>query len=67
MASYARGSSVVTGKVWEWQRDDGGYSPFLPQDSAKIEYAHGIGLNPYSIGDYTVYFDIMVQRNNSSG
>lgn len=25
------------GKVWEWQRDDGGYSPFPPEDSAKIE------------------------------
>ena len=26
-----------SGKVWEWQRGDGGYSPFPPDDSAKIE------------------------------
>lgn len=31
------GGSFVSGKVWEWQRDDGRYSPFPPEDSAKIE------------------------------
>lgn len=30
-------SASGNGKVWEWQRDDGGYSPFPPDDSAKIE------------------------------
>lgn len=69
MAGYARGSSVGVGKVWEWERDDGGYSPFPPQDSAHIEYAYNMRLRTFplgSLGQYTVDFDRMVQRNNSS-
>ena len=37
MASGATSPSSVSGTVWEFQRDDGRFSPFPPQVSAEIE------------------------------
>lgn len=35
----------VNGIVWEFQRNDGGFSPFPPQVSAEIEANHQAGLS----------------------
>lgn len=33
-------SGPMSAVVWEWQRKDGGFSPFPPQQSTEIEAAH---------------------------
>ena len=43
----AAGGGCVRGFVWEWQRKDGGFSPFPPQDSATIEAASVAGTPAY--------------------
>ena len=60
-------SSTVSCVCWEWQRDDGGFSPYLPDDSKDIEAAYDALKDSHDLGTYTVDFGKMVQRNNTSG
>lgn len=63
----ASGGTVWSGKVWEWQRDDGGYSPFPPQDSAEIESAYSTGVRTHTVHGYMLDFSRMTQKNSTSG
>lgn len=40
----------VLGVVWEWQRDDGGFSPYHPEVIRVIENAHKKGQNVLNLG-----------------
>ena len=59
--------STVSCVCWEWQRDDGGFSPYLPDDSKTIEAAYDALIDSHDLGTYTVDFGKMMQRNNTSG
>ena len=62
--------SSVSCVCWEWQRDDGGFSPYLPEVSNEIEAANHAGLGWHNLGSarvYTVDFARMIQRKNASG
>ena len=68
MAVVARtGSANVSCVVWEWQRDDGGYSPYPPEISSQMESAFGSGSGSCVMTDYTVHFSTMRQKNSNSG
>ena len=69
------GATVVPCVCWEWQRDDGGYTPYPPDVSAQIEaaYATYYHNNMFesvvltgSYGGYVVYFSRNVQKNTAS-
>ena len=55
--------------MWEWQRDDGGYSPYPPETSAQVERAYCSGAASHAMTDvdYTVHFSTMTQQKNSTG
>jgi len=53
--------------VWEWQRDDGGFSPYPPDMSCQIETAYFNGAGNYTMVDYTVHFGRMVQKKHNTG
>ena len=62
--------SLVNCVCWEWQRDDGGFSPYLPQISNAIEASNHAGLGGYDVGParvYSVDFGRMIQRKNNTG
>lgn len=55
---------------WEWQRDDGGFSPYPPPLSHAIEAANHAGMGSHDLDSnrtYTVDFMKMTQRKNTSG
>ena len=60
------GTSCV---VWEWQRDDGGFSPYPPETSSQIETAFSSysGSGSYVMTDYTIHFSTMRQKKDASG
>lgn len=59
--------NYVSCVVWEWQRDDGGFSPYPPNLSAAIEAAY-VGRNTqFHMTDYTITFASMRQKKNMSG
>ena len=51
-ARRAMAGTTGNGFVWEWQRDDGGFSPFPPQDSAKIEMDYNTSVITCKISGY---------------
>ena len=53
--------------VWEWQRDDGGFSPYSPDMSFQIEAAYSTGTGNYTMVDHTVHFTRMVQKKHNTG
>ena len=59
--------SSVTCVYWEWQRDDGGFSPYVPNVSNAIEAANHAGMGGHNSGSYTVDFVRMIQRKNATG
>ena len=62
--------SSVSCVCWEWQRDDGGFSPYLPEVSNEIETANHAGQGRHDLGSarvYTVDFARMIQRKNATG
>lgn len=65
MATAAVGGSNCV--VWEWQRDDGGYSAYQPETSAKIETEYGNNSGHCNVGIYTIYFGRMIQKRNDTG
>ena len=57
----------MSGRVWEWQRDDGGFSPFPPQDIAAINTAFNSGSTTCStVSGYTLDFSRMMQIRTTS-
>ena len=71
MAVSGAGSQVgsVSGVIWEWQRKDGGFSPFPPHLSQEIEAAYHSGGTPSSTfnaaGHGKLDFNARVIRNSS--
>ena len=63
----AVGPYVISAVIWEWQRDDGGFSPYHPEVSAQIEGAKGHGLGSVSIGKWSVDLAMMIQIRQSTG
>ena len=64
----AAGPGVISAVVWEWQRDDGGFSPYSPEVSAKIELAKKMGTSFFvSIGKWSVDLSRSVQIRQSIG
>ena len=59
--------SSVNCVYWEWQRDDGGFSPYIPSNSNAIEAANHAGLGGHNSGSYTIDFARMIQRKNATG
>ena len=59
--------SSVSCVCWEWQRDDGGFSPYVPNISNAIEAANHAGLGAHNSGSYTVDFARMIQQKNATG
>ena len=59
------GSGAVPCVVWEYQRDDGGYSPYSPDISAQIESAFKSGVTVFPTSEFTVNFNIMSHEWNS--
>ena len=61
--------SSVSCVCWEWQRDDGGFSPYLPEVSRAIEAANHVGMGSHVLGSsvYTVDFGKMIQLKNATG
>lgn len=59
--------SSVSCVCWEWQRDDGGFSPYVPDISNAIEAANHAGLGAHNSGSYTVDFARMIQQKNATG
>ena len=53
--------------VWEWQRDDGGFSPYPPDMSSQIEAAYSTGTGSYIMVDYTVHISRMIQKKHNTG
>ena len=53
--------------VWEWERDDGGFSPYPPDMSSQIEAAHSTGTGSYIMVDYTVHISRMIQKKHNTG
>ncbi len=53
--------------VWEWHRDDGGFSPYPPETSAQIEASYGRHDSQFHMVDYSITFSSMKQRKNISG
>ena len=64
MAMAVSSTSCV---YWEWQRDDGGFSPYPPNNSNAIEAANHAGLGGHNSGTYTIDFGRMIQRKNATG
>ena len=65
--AMAVASTSLNCVVWEWQRDDGGYSPYVPETSSQIETAYSSGAPSLIMADYTVYFANMIQKKNNTG
>ena len=63
----AMAASSVSCVYWEWQRDDGGFSPYVPNVSNAIEAANHAGMGGHNSGSYTVDFARMIQRKNATG
>ena len=58
----ASGSSSLNSykyACWEWQRDDGGFSPFTPDVSYYVETAFMAGDSQYARPQYVVDFSAM--------
>lgn len=52
---------------WEWQRDDGGFCPYVPEDSSKLELALASGTRQCQIDTYVVDFRKLVQCRKAGG
>ena len=52
---------------WKWQRDDGGYCPYLPEDSSTLETAHASGNGQCTLGQYVVDFKKLIQHRKAGG
>lgn len=55
-------TSATTAVVWQFQRDDGGFSPYHPQASADIEAAFNRGNSSLTVGRYTIDLTTMQQQ-----
>lgn len=54
--------------AWEWQRDDGGFSPYAPETSSLLEAASTSATPSLPVGpQHVVHFSRMVQKRRSSG
>ena len=53
--------------VWQFQRDDGGYSPCLPQTNVVIETAYGSGRNRFAVGKHTIDLQRLTKTSTGSG
>lgn len=69
-------SNVLHCVCWEWQRDDGGFSPYPPDTSAEIEaayskYYHSLGPGTFipsgALSGYAIDFVNNVQKRHGSG
>lgn len=63
-------ASMVSCVCWEWQRDDGGFSPYIPEVSNAIETSNHAGMGWHHTGSarvYTIDFGRMIQRKNNTG
>lgn len=68
MAAHpAVGPNIVSAIVWEWQRDDGGFSPYPPEVGVEIEGAKALGSAVVPLGKWSVDLSKMVQIRLSSG
>lgn len=47
---------------WEWQRDDRGFCPYMPEVSKNIEAAHSAGQGQFRVSPYSIDFTHMVQH-----
>ena len=65
--STAARPNMVSAVIWEWERDDGGFSPYSPEVSAKIELTKEMGSAFVSIGKRSVDLSRSVQIRRSTG
>ena len=66
-SEVAMAGASVQCVVWEWERDDGGFSPYPPDMSSQIEEAYSTGTGSYTMVDYTVHFSRMIQKKHNTG
>jgi len=64
MATSSRSMSSISCVYWEWQRDDGGYSPYTPEQSYQIERACAAGHRNVPLAKHTVDLNRMSQISN---
>lgn len=60
-------SSHATHVCWEWQRDDGGFCPYLPEVSSGVESAYMASQKQFTVYPYSVDFPTMTQRGTHGG